>query len=96
MPGKFKVIGTFILKLRNRLIIYGDIVEGTVSSGEELRIPLNSSFAMTVPIESVEAIDGTSSASHIALVVAEDDPLGHNLIESMNFVGETLAIQAPQ
>src|SRR3954468_21164788 len=70
MPGKFKVAGSFVLQARNRLIIYGDVVQGTVGPGEELRVPLNGSFAMTVPIESVEMVDGTQTGSHVALVVA--------------------------
>jgi hypothetical protein len=95
MPGKFTVRGTFLLRSRNRLIVYGDVVEGTVASGEELRVPLNGSFAMTVPIESVEMIDGTSTGSHVPLVVAEDDSLGHDLIQALGFGGETLAVQIP-
>ena len=93
MPGEFQVKGNFMLKARNRLVIYGDIVRGTVSGGEELRVPLNSSFAMTVPIESVETVDGTPTGSHLALVVAEDDSLGHDLIEALGFTGETLVVQ---
>jgi len=85
-----------VLAVRNRLIVYGDIVDGTVASGEELRVPLNGSFAMTVPIESVETVDGTETGSHVALVVAEDDALGHDLIQAMNFTGETLTVQTPE
>jgi hypothetical protein len=80
--------------MRNRLIIYGDIVDGTVASGEELRVPLKGHFAMTVPIESVESVDGTETGSHVALVVAEDDS-GRDLIQAMNFTGETLIVQIP-
>ena len=84
-----------MLRARNRLIVYGDIVDGTVAPGEELRVPLNGSFAMTVPIETVETVDGTETGSHVALVVAEDDALGRNLTQSMNFTDETLVVQAP-
>ena len=73
--------------------MYGDVVEGTVASGEELQIPLNGGLDMTVPIESVEMVDGTATGSHVALVVAEDDSLGHDLIQSMNFTDETLTVQ---
>ena len=84
-----------MLEARNRLIVYGDIVDGTVAPGEELRVPLNGSFAMTVPIESVEMVDRTKTGSHVALVIAEADALGHNLIQSMNFTDETLVVQTP-
>lgn len=95
MPGRFTVRGSFVLGARNRLIVYGDVVKGTIEAGEELVVPLNSSLAMTVPIESVEAVDGTETGSHVALVVAEDDPLGHDLIHGLNITGETLAVQKP-
>ncbi len=95
MPGRFTVRGTFVLALRNRLVVYGDIEDGTVSSGEELRVPLNGGFAITVTIESVEAVDGTKTGSHVALVVSEDDALGYELIQGMNFTNETLIVQAP-
>ena len=96
MPGKFKVAGSFVLQARNRLLIYGDILQGTVVSGEELRVPLNSSLAMTVPIESVEMVDGTQTGSHVALVVAEDESLGHDIIRALNFTDETLVVQVPE
>ncbi|HEX7681629.1 MAG TPA: hypothetical protein VF713_26135 [Thermoanaerobaculia bacterium] len=96
MPGKFTVRGSFVLKQRNRLIIYGDVVQGTVAPGELLRVPLNGSFAMTIPIENVEMVDGTSSGSHVVLVVDDDDSLGHQLIQGLNFTGETLVVQPPE
>jgi hypothetical protein len=95
MPGEFKVFGTFVLSLRNRLVIYGDIVSGSIASGEELRVPLNGSFAITVPIESVETVDGTPTGSHVALLVAEDESLGQEIIQALNFSGETLVVQTP-
>jgi hypothetical protein len=93
MPGEFHVSGSFVLAARSRLVIYGDVVSGTVCSGEELRILLNSSFAMTVPIESIEAVDGTPTGSHVALIVAEPDSLGHDLIQALGFIGETLVVR---
>ena len=93
MPGEFHVKGSFMVTARNRLVIYGDIVQGTVSGGDELLVPLNSSTAMTVPIESVETVDGTPTSSHVALVVAEDDSLMHDLLGALGFTGETLLVQ---
>jgi hypothetical protein len=93
MPGEFKVVGTFALTLRNRLVIYGDIASGTVASGEELCIPLNGSLSVTVPIQSVETVGGTPTGSHVALLVGEDEPVGQELIQALNFSGETLVVQ---
>lgn len=96
MPGQFKVVGTFLLSHRKRLVIYGDVASGTVSSGEELCVPLNGSLSVTVPIEDVEAVDGTPTGSHVALVVAEDELDGQELVQALNFSGETLLVQIPE
>ena len=37
-----------------------------------------------------------ATGSHVALVVAEEDSLGHDLVQGMNFTGETLIVQAPE
>ena len=50
---------------------------------------------MTVPIECIKAVDGTATGSHTALVVAEDEGPGRDLIEGMNITGETLVVQTP-
>ena len=96
MSGRFKVFGTFRLKLRerDRLVIYGDIVEGSVRNHEVLLIPLNSSLSIAAKIESVEAVDGTATGSHVGLIVFSEDPDESSLLEGLNVVGDTLEVAA--
>ncbi len=97
MPGRFKVFGTYRLSIKEheRLVIYGDIVDGSVRVRELLLIPLNSSLNIAATVESVEAIDGTATGSHIALVIQSDDPEESSLLEGLNVVGDTLEV-APE
>jgi hypothetical protein len=93
MAGKFKVVGTLRLSFRECLVIYGDIVEGNVAVGEVIDVPLNSSLSVAFPIESVEAVDGTPTGSHVGLLVADDKEIA--LVEGLNILGDTLAIHPP-
>ena len=63
--------GYFVVEARSRLIIYGDIATGTVASGEELRVPLNGSFAVTVPIEAIAPMEAHAPLVTVAPMVAE-------------------------
>jgi len=92
VPGTFRVIGTFRLNGRG-LVAYGDVVSGVVSIGESLLIPLNSGLSIAATIRSVESIDGTSTASHVALVLADDDELESSILEGLQFAGETLTVE---
>jgi hypothetical protein len=84
-------VGTFRLNQRG-LVVYGDVVEGSVSAGERLPIPLNSSLSIAATIASIDAVDGTATQSHVALLVSADDDLEMSVIEGLNFIGETLQI----
>lgn len=92
MSGTFKVVGTFRLK-NVGLVVYGDVVTGSVSNGELLLIPLNSSLSVTAPIRSVEAIDGTATGSHVALVLTADGELEISVLEALQFAGEVLHVE---
>jgi hypothetical protein len=90
MPGTFEVKGTFPLRGKG-LVAYGDIITGDVRIGEVLLIPLNSSTVTSAVIRSVEAIDGTPTGSHTALLLGEDE-LEIDMLHALGFDGETLTI----
>jgi hypothetical protein len=96
MSGRFKVFGTFRLRVREleRLVIYGDIVQGSVRDREVILIPLNNSLNVAAEVQSVEAIDGTATGSHVALVISSEDPDESSLLEGLNLVGDTLEVAA--
>lgn len=58
--------GTF--PLRGHVVIYGDILDGTIRNGDLPHLRVNRGMPRTVRINSVEAVDGTPTGSHVALV----------------------------
>jgi hypothetical protein len=90
MAGTFQVVGTFLVPGRG-LLAYGDIVTGDVRPGELLVIPLNGSTGMSAMIRSVEAVDGTSTGSHVGLLLGEDD-LEVDILAGLGFEGEPLTV----
>lgn len=92
MAGKFRVVG--VLRLADRgLVAYGEVVEGTVARGEVLAIPLNSRVAISPMILSVEMVDGTAAGSHVGLLISSSHELEMDLVEALNFAGETLDVR---
>ena len=53
MP-KFHVNNTFVLELKSWFVLAGSIVEGTITPGMVVDIPLNSGVSMLAPIDAVE------------------------------------------
>ena len=84
------VVGTFRLSGRG-LVAFGDLVNGTVRPREGVIIPLNSSTVLTAIVESVESVE-RSSGSHVGLVLKAEDELERDILEALNFAGETLEI----
>lgn len=95
MPGKLKVAGVFYLSARRSVVVYSDIVEGTGRRGDVLHVPLNSSLAITSLVRSVEAVDGTPTGSHTALVLETEDPEVTSILQGLNFQGEILELRTP-
>lgn len=95
MPGKLKVAGLFYLSVLHSVVVYGDIVEGTPRAGDVLHVPLNSGLALTSLVRSVEAVDGTPTGSHTALVLETEDPEDANLLQGLNLKGDILELATP-
>jgi hypothetical protein len=86
---------TIISKREKRLVIYGDIVEGTVKKGMYVLIPINSSFSLRIEIESVEYMDKIKEKeSYIALVLKPEENVEEELelIQCLNIGDEVLEI----
>jgi hypothetical protein len=73
MPGQLKVAGVFCLSARRCVVVYGDIVEGTLRRGDVLQVPTSSRLVVTSVVHSLEAVDGTPTGSHAALVLESED-----------------------
>jgi hypothetical protein len=55
--ASFHVRRSFGLQSRTLFVISGDIVDGQITSGMEVDIPLNSAVSITVVVAGVEFID---------------------------------------
>jgi hypothetical protein len=57
MPAQFHANASFTIASRRMFVISGDIVSGAVKKGMTMNIRVNSGFALSLPIESVEFVD---------------------------------------
>ena len=92
MSAVITVRGTFVLKARNAFVAYGDLVEGSVSKGMVMQIPLNSSVSVAAEVSGVEMVDGTPTGSHLALRFDCDDLEDAELLNALNVAGEDLRV----
>jgi len=100
MNVKLHAKGTAIIcKREKRLVIYGDIVEGTVKKGMYVLIPINPSFSLSIEIESVEYMDNIKEKeSYIALVLKPEENVEEeiDLIQCLDIGDEVLEIGAAE
>jgi hypothetical protein len=74
MPATFKVIGTLALRSRKQLIVLGDLINGEIHRGMELKAADGPS-EVTGRVDSIEFVDFMSLRPDCpALVLHSDDP----------------------
>jgi len=66
MPATFKVVGTFALRSRKQLVVFGEIVEGDIARGMELSLQGGKD---TTHVDSIEYVDFRSLKAHYPALV---------------------------
>jgi hypothetical protein len=89
---EFKAAGTFHLRSRRIVVIYGDILSGDVRSGMYLALPMNPGFAFTGRIASVEFVDVVPQQRAYVGLVMDYDPQELGFWETMNISDEVLEV----
>lgn len=70
MSATFKVVGTFALRSRKQLVVFGEIIEGDIARGMELTVP---STAATTRVDSIEYVDFRTLNTHYPALVLHSD-----------------------
>lgn len=91
---KFFSIGSFFVRSRNLFVLVGDVIEGELSAGSFVSIPLTPGLAVTAKIQGVEVIEiGYKGAQHLGLVIEyEEDPAELEVLSALVVGGETLEL----
>jgi hypothetical protein len=75
MKATFKVAGTFELKSRSLFVVFGEIVDGELSAGMQISLPLQGELSATGTIASVEFVDFAAyGKSYPALTLHVEEP----------------------
>ena len=93
--GLFTAIDSFLLTPMNLYGIVGNLKEGSVSIGNFVRIPLNSSIAITAKIADIQDIEFSSfSDAHQILLFKDDDSNGEfsEILQAMRIGSENLEV----
>jgi hypothetical protein len=91
--GRFRVSGSFLLSVRNAVVVQGMLLEGRVDSGNVLRLRLSAGFHIEGRIGAVEWIR-TTTGEQLGLVLpiaADRDPVTEEAMWS-GLEGETLEV----
>ena len=95
--ARFHINQSFKLRLGDQLsyVLAGQIIEGSVCTGMEVRIPFNSQFAMSVTVDRIEFArrgDGTDDVC-LCFECDEDDL---DLWEGLNLADEEVDVMEPE
>jgi hypothetical protein len=84
MTAIFKVAGSFEMPTRELFVVFGDVLEGTITPGMLVRMPLQGDFSVTSTIASVEFIDFVAhEQSFVAITFQLDDPQETAILRSV-------------
>jgi hypothetical protein len=89
---KFWVNHTFALEPRRLFVMAGSIVEGQIRAGMIVKVPLNSSLAISAQIHSVEFARRTDGREDVCLCITYEDPDELFVWNPLNIRDETLDV----
>ena len=96
MTTRFHAKGIFKIDRNGpRVVIYGDVSEGTVRKGMKIAIPLNGATSLMLEIEAVEYLDRRSTREgFVGLVLVPDgaDEDNWEIIEALRIEDEFLEV----
>jgi hypothetical protein len=89
----FKAAGTFQLRSRESVVIYGDILSGEVRSGMCVVLPTSPGASMTRTIAAVEFVDRLlQQRSYVGLVIHCVDAQEQRFWDALNIADEELEV----
>ena len=95
MPALFNAKASFSIPSRLLFVISGDILSGVVKKGMTMKVRMNSSFALSLPIEGVEVLT-KKEGSEIGLTTLCRDAEELTLLQGLKIRGEQIEIEDPE
>lgn len=92
MPALFNAKASFSIPGRRLFVISGDIVSGVVKKGMTMKLRMNSSFALSLPIEGVEFVT-KKEGSEVGLTTLCHDGDELSMLQALSISGEQIEIE---
>ena len=83
MPARFNAKASFAIPSRRLFVISGDILSGVVKKGMTMKVRVNSSSVLSLPIEGVEFVT-KKEGSEVGLTTLCRDAEELSLLQSLN------------
>ena len=93
MPATFQTTGSFEIPGRHLFVVHGSILSGVVKKGMTMKLGLNSSIILTMPIDAVELLKGIKDSSEIALCTNYKDSDEVEFLKCLNIGNEVIEIE---
>lgn len=94
MPALFNAKASFHIPSRRLFVISGDILSGVVKKGMTMKIRMNSSLDVSLPIDSVEFVT-KKGGNEIGLTTVCRDENELSMLQDLNIGGEQIEIEDP-
>jgi hypothetical protein len=95
MPALFNAKASFSIPSRLLFVINGDILSGVVKKGMAIKLRMNSSFVLSLPIDGVEFVT-KKEGSDVGLTIACRDADELSILQGLNMGGEQIEIDEPR
>jgi hypothetical protein len=91
MSAVLNATSSFTLPSRRWFVISGEIASGVVKKGMTMHVRMNSSLAISLPIEAVEIVT-KDGRSEVGLCTSYSDPDELSMLQGLNIGGEKIEI----
>ena len=90
----FYAIGSFLVRSRNLFVIVGDVVEGEVSAGMKIALPIHDDFSVEAEVRSVELVDVLHEGkSYLGLALEYEHPDELEIMRALEISGVNLQLE---
>ena len=93
--ARFEVSNVFALRSRGSVVLTGRVSAGNIVPGMHILVWLDGGLFWSLPIESVEFVDGPGKLSQVGLVLAGQGREEFELLSGLCPVGTEVEVKAP-
>ena len=93
MDNSFLVIDTFVIESRSLFVLSGHPMDGKVTEGMVILLPMDEDRVVEAEIESLEAINTMDHTAPIGLAIRFHDSEDLSILRELDIVGKKLEVK---